>query len=390
MRRVLPAAAIAVITAAVVGVLLSDGEDDELRRVGLPPPDETVATVLEDGTPVFVTRDGSDEVQVLDARTPARAAPEDGAALPDLVEGLVAWCADRGFVDDLSPPATFGLNGRALGSTESGLRVYQIAERARAHVMVGDARQPASAGGAGAEDRRPATMVAECDDPERTDDHGQAMHETEVDAISAGPSWVVEAAVDLGAGVLCEPPADPLAWPPCPDGGVPAELPDLQPAADLAEAHGQPYAERDAFAFVGRFLVRRAEDGAPLQDVWRLPYRVEARAAPREHRAEARVRLRGGAESAPDSDPEAAPTVTGEPPLATLVVDGADGDVPTRLPIEPATEVVVGDAGATSGQAGLSALREALAADPDARWQLAVREDPLRPPRLERLERLDE
>lgn len=388
MRRVLTAAVIAVVAAAIIGLLVGT-DDDGLRRVGLPPMDETVATVLEDGTPVFVTRDADDDVHVLDARTPARSAPEDGAALADLVDGLVAWCADRGFVDDLEPPATFTLDGRATGPTDTGLGRYQIAERARAHVMVADTSPLPPADDVSAEEPRPSTIRAECDDPERTDDHGQAMHAAELDAIRPGPSWVVEAAVDLGADVLCQPPDDPLAWPPCPDGGVRAELPDQRPTRELAEAHGEAYSQRKAFAFVGHFLVHRDEAEAPLQEVWRLPYRVEARARPREHTVEARVSLRSAAGSEQSSAPEAAPTITGESPLATLAVENVDGDVPRRLPVEPATEVVAGDAGPATGDAGVTALREALDADPDARWRLRVRHDPLRPPRLDRLERLD-
>lgn len=389
MRRVLLAAAIAVVAAATVGLLVSAGDDDELRRVGLPTLDETVATVLEDSTPVFVTRDPADEVQVIDARTPPRSVPEGGAALPDLVQGLVAWCAAGGFVDDLAPPATFAFDGRATGPTDAGLGIYEIAERARAHVMVGDARPADGTGGgtSAGEGGQPSELVAECEDPERTDDHGQAMHETEVDAIRAGPSWVVEAAVDLGADVLCEPPEDPLAWPLCPDGGVPVDLPDRRPAPDLVEEHGQAYAERDAFAFVGRFLVRREEDGAPLQDVWRLPYQVAARAQPREHRVEARLRLDD--DTGEGSAAATTSTVTGDAPLATVAVDDADGDVPDRLPFEPVTELVADD-GSLTGEEALAALGEALEADPDARWELRVRHDPLRPPRLERLERTDE
>lgn len=394
MRRVLIAAAVAVVAAATVGLLVNAEDDAELRRVGLPTLDETVATVLEDDTPVFVTRDPADEVQVIDARTPPRSAPEGAAALPDLVEGLVAWCAEGGFVDDLAPPATFAFDGRATGPTEAGLGVYAIAERARAHVMVGDARPPDSSGGAdsnegeGTESAQPDELVAECEDSELTDDHGQAMHETEVDAIRAGPSWVVEAAVDLAAGVLCEPPEDPLAWPLCPDGGVPVDLPDHRPAPELVEEHGQRYAERDAFGFVGRFLVRREEDDAPLQDVWRLPYQVTARAQPREHHVEARLRL-GDENAGEGSAAGTASTVTGDPPLATVVVDGADGDVPDRLPLEPVTELVADD-GSLTGEDALAALGEALAADPDARWELRVRHDPLRPPRLERLEQVSD
>lgn len=389
MHRVLAAAVIAVVAAAIVGLLVGTDDEGDLRRVGLPPVDETVATVLEDGTPVFVTRDADDDVHVLDARTPARSAPEDGAALADLVDGLVAWCAGRGFVDDLDPPATFTLDGRATGPTETGLGVYQIAERARAHVMVGDTRPPAPADGVSGQEQRPSTVRAECDDPERTDDHGQAMHAAELDAIRPGPSWVVEAAVDLGADVLCAPPDDPLAWPPCPDGGVRADLPDHRPAPELAEAHGEAYRERKAFAFVGQFLVHRDEAEAPLQEVWRLPYRVEARARPREHTVEARISLRGAAGSEQSSAPEPAPTITGDSPLATLAIEDADDDVPRRLPVEPVTEVVAGDDRPATGDAGVTALREALDADPDARWRLRVRHDPLRPPRLDRLERLD-
>lgn len=380
MRRVLAVAALVAVAAGAAGLLLADDEEADLRRVGLPALDDTVATVLDDATPVFVHRDADDRVQVVDARPPPRTAPEGTAALPDLLDGLVAWCDGRGFVDDLDPPATFTLDGAPTGSTERGLGEFEIAERHRAHVMVAGAEPgPVGAAQAGIE---PEALLADCADPERTDDHAQTMHEAELGSVPAGSAWVVEAAVDLGAGRLCEPPDDPLAWPLCGGGGVAAELPERRPDPALADAHGDAYGERAAFGFVGRLLVARAEEGGPLERVWRLPYSVEPRAEPLEQEVAARLALA-------DED---ADTVTGEPPLATLAVDpsGAAGDdVPGRLPVEPATEVVTGDGEPQAGEEAVAALEAALDDEPRARWSLEIRGDPLRPPRLERLERLD-
>lgn len=382
MLRLLLVVLVALIVAGGAGLLLGGGEEPELRRAGLPPAGDTVATLLDDGSPVFVSRTGGD-IRVVDAQTPPRRAPGGTVAVADLIDGLVAWCEGRGFVDDLPPPATFTLAGRPTGAAGTGLGIHPIVERGRGHVMVDDA-VPAGAGGAaspgaaspGPPASEPSAMVGECDDPERTDDHGQALRGVELGDVPPGPYWVVEAAVDLRAGVLCPPPPDPLAWPLCPDGGVAAELPRREPAGDLAAEHGAAYAERGAYGFVGRFVVHREQAGQPLQRVWRAPYAVQARARPHQRRVEARLS---------PARREAA-TVTGEAPLATLAVD-ADDDVPATLPVEPVTEVVV-DGEALTGQAAADALRRALDAEPDRRWALRIRHDPLRPPRLLRAERL--
>ena len=377
MRRVLFRLLALVIAALVVaggvGLLLSDDSRD-LRRAGLPPAGHTVATLLDDGTPVFVTHT-TDEVTVVDARTPPRSTP-DGTAPADLVEGLVAWCEGRGFVDDTDPPATFTLEGHATGPTDTGLGVYPIKQRQRGHVMV-DRANPAAAATHAGPSHDPEAMVGQCTDSESTDHHGQALREAPLDEIPPGPYWVVEAAIDLQADVLCAPPTDPLAWPLCPDGGVAAELPRGEPADALAAQHGPAYAERGAYGLVGRFVVHRDTAGQPLTRVWRAPYGVQLRAQPQQHRVKGRLSL---------TDGEAA-TVGDTPPLATVTLDAADEDVPARLALEPATEVVI-DTKALTGRAGLQALVEAQDAPGDSRWAVDIRHDPLRPPRLQRIERL--
>jgi hypothetical protein len=127
--------------------------------------------------------------------------------------------------------------------------------------------------------------------------------------------------------------------------------------------------------------VTRSDEDGPLDRVWRLPYDVAVRAEPIERAVEARIGLAD----------EPAATVTGESPLTTLSVERSDdvaGDVPELLPVEPATQVVTGDEPLTGGDA-VEALEAALDEEPEARWSLEIRWDPLRPPRLERLEQLE-
>lgn len=364
--------------AAVVGLLLSG---DEGRRVGLPPQDETVATLLDDGTPVFVTRDGDESVRVLDARTPARPSAEGTVALADLLDGLVGWCDGQGFVDDLDPAVTFAPDGRTTGATEDGLGVYEVNARERAHVIVGEAwpagRAPVGRGG--------------CGDPSAAEHHGDAMRHVELAAVPAGSSWVVEAAIDLRHGVACAPPDDPLAWPLCPDDGVEVELPDRAPATDLAAEHGRAYAERRAYGFVGEFLVARETDDGPLTQVWRLPGEVEVRAAPLELRAQARLTVRdefrpGFRWAVP------APVPGDDEPLLTLEISDAEGDrVPRTLGVVEATTLVDDDGEELTGERAAAALRSALDEDRRRRWDLTLRRDPLDvPPRLERVEPADD
>lgn len=360
------AAAAVVILGATAAVGLWLGGDDGDRRAGLPPPDETVATLLDDGTPVFVTRRDDDSVDVVDARTPRRAVRDGEAnvvAPADLLDGLVAWCHDEGFVDDLAPPATFTLDGRATGATREGLGVYDITAQERGHVLVGTAEPAGRADGA----------APDCDLAD-AEHHGRVMREVDLDAVPDDSSWVVEAAVDLAGGVICVPPDDPLVWPLCPDGSIDAAIGDRAPGGDrvdeLVADHGRDYAERGAYGFVGRFLVAREEEGGPLTQVWRLPGEVRLRARPETVEVEATV------------------AVGDDEPASTLrLADVEGGDVPHTVLVTATTTVVAADGEQADGEQGAELLRGALADDGDRRWRLTLRREPLAGSvRLERVE----
>lgn len=351
----LAVAAVAILGAtAAVGLWL--GGDDGDRRAGLPPPDETVATLLDDGTPVFVTRRADESVAVVDARTPPRTVRGDDAdvvAPADLLDGLVAWCPGEGFVDDLAPPATFALDGRATGATREGLGVYDITAQERGHVLVGTA-EPAG---------RADAAAPGCGDLADAEHHGRVMREVDLDALPSDSSWVVEAAVDLAGGVVCAPPDDPLVWPLCPDGGIDAEVGDHTPGGEqvdgLVAEHGRDYAERGAYGFVGRFLVAREEDGGPLTQVWRLPGEVRLRGQPETVEVEATVAVGDGE------------------PASTLRLTDVEGGAVPHTALVTATTTVAADGEQADGEQGAELLRAALADDGDRRWRLTLLREPL-------------
>lgn len=268
------AAVAAVAFAAGAGAFLGD-DDVEPRRVGIPTPDETVATVLEDSTPVFVHRSADDDVRVIGAQPPARSAAEGTVDAADLVHGLVAWCEpQQAFVDDLADPVWFDAKGRGVDG--AGLMTYPIIERGHGYVLVGEASRAADGG-----DRPPAGAVRSCGADR--EDHGNRIYYDaqpgELADVPAGQVVAVAGALDFGRQRLCDPPDDPLAWPLCPDGGAPV---DASPAASVvrAEALGGRV-EPAEIGMVGEFVVRADGDGH-ITELSRLPFVTQLRSRPQE------------------------------------------------------------------------------------------------------------